>query len=341
VLLPAVLYAFARARRPVRDYLLAAAGGMAPLLIQGAAWYAVYGTPFGPLASGANLEGVTWIVFRKIAIAPALLSSWRGLFVWSPIWIPALAGLVLLARDRTSRVRRDAGVICLLMFAGELFANATLDRYWWGGMSFGPRRFVDLAVPVAIGLWAFLARTRLTGMVIAALATVWSALLMFAAAAGTIDLSRYLDWPAIGDGLGAAWTSFTVGALRSPITSGTLALQSVLALMVIGSLVAIIGRIVRGRPDAATRLVYGWLVGCLVVVLLAIGPTRERAAAEQTRLGLTGPAAASAGPLIDQRGLIADELAWLEATGRERDAARTRDEIGRIDAELARLGVEP
>jgi hypothetical protein len=54
---------------------------------------------------------------------------------------------------------------------------------------------------------------------------------------------------------------------------------------------------------------------------------------------LTGEAALSAGPLIDQKGLISDELAWAEATGRVDRAARIREEIERIDRELDRLGI--
>ena len=54
-----------------------------------------------------------------------------------------------------------------------------------------------------------------------------------------------------------------------------------------------------------------------------------------------GPSGPQWGPLIDQRGLISDELAWLEATGRRREAARTKEEIARIDTRLQELGLTP
>src|SRR5690606_6392885 len=102
-----------------------------------------------------------------------------------------------------------------------------LDRYWWGGMSFGPRRFVDLAVPMMIGLGWLLARTRGAGGVaaaaaaawgaaLAAAAAAWGAALAAAAAAGSLDLSGDLaprelmtavasiDGAALADSLGGA-----------------------------------------------------------------------------------------------------------------------------------------
>lgn len=337
VLVPAVL--FAMKRRSTGERAVVGIGAAVPLLVQGAAWYAVYGTPFGPITAGANLEGVTWMPFHRISFIPVLFSSWRGLFVWSPVWAPALAGMFFLIRDRDSDLRRRAGVICLLMFGGELLANGTLDRYWWGGMSFGPRRFVDLTVPAAIGLWAFLRRTRLTGIALGGVATAWSCMLMLAATAGTVSLARHVTWSDLGTAVIEAGPSLTLEALRSPVSSAALAIQSLVAVLLIGVVSAILWRLASSTPELTARLALAWIVGCLLVALVAIPATRARAQAEAKRFNVTGAAARSAGPLIDQRGLIADELAWLEASGRRAAAARTRDEIARIDARLAELGV--
>ncbi len=109
VLVPAVLYALLATRRPLRDFAVVAVGAALPLLVQGAAWFVVYGNPLGPIAAGAHLDGVTWTPFRRLAFLPVLLSSWRGLFVWSPVWAPAILGWILLARRfsvRTPPARR-------------------------------------------------------------------------------------------------------------------------------------------------------------------------------------------------------------------------------------------
>lgn len=341
LLLPAALYVVFRARRPAREVFLASVGGLIPVLVQGAAWFVVYGTPLGPLQVGANLEGVTWMPFRSVAFLPVLFSAWRGLLVWSPVWAPAFLGLLLLARDKGSSFRRDIGVLCLLMFAGELFANATLDRYWWGGTAFGARRFVDLAVPHAVGLWWFLLRTRLPGLIVCVLATAWSCLLMVAVLAGTLDLSRYLEWVDLVRSVGQSWEALPNVVLHSPVTSWALATQSAVAVLVIGVVAAAVGQLVRIRPRVAVFVSVSWVFGCLIAVLFALGPTRERAHHERDRFRLTTEAALSAGPLIDQKTLISDELDWAEATGRLELAARIREEIEHIDRELVRLGVLP
>jgi len=341
VLVPAVLFALYAGRARPKAWLRVVIGASVPLLAQGAAWFAVYGTPLGPLAAGANLEGVTWMPFHRISFLPVLFSSWRGLVIWSPIWIPALIGMTMLLRDRDFAVHRRAGAICLLMFAGELIANGTLDRYWWGGMSFGPRRFVDLAVPAAVGLWFLLHRTGTPGKILASVFTTWSCLLMLAATAGTINLSRYLGWGDLGRGVVEAKPSAILRALRSPITSAPLAMQSLIALLIIAGLVWVLLRVERTPRVSTERLVFAWAAVSVVATLIAVGPTRSRADDELKRFGLDTPAARSAGPLLDQRGLISDELSWLEATGRIEQAERTRLEIRRIDERLVDLGVSP
>jgi len=227
------------------------------------------------------------------------------------------------------------------MFAGELFANATLDRYWWGGMSFGPRRFVDLTMPVAIGLWAYLERSRLKGLVVTSLATAWSVLLMISAAEGTINLSRFVSWRDLVRGIGLIGTDFSFQQLRSPITSFPLAIQSVIAILIIGLISAFFWRAVSVRPRTTAKLVLAWVFTCLLATLSAVVPTRTRAELEANRFNVKGAAALSVGPLVEQRGLISDELVWLEATGQRQEAERTKDEIAKINKNLAELGVAP
>jgi len=341
VLLPAVLFAAITGRRSRRDWAAAATGALIPIAIQGVAWFAIYGTPFGPITAGANLEGATWMPFRRISFVPVLFSSWRGLFVWSPVWIAVLVGMALLARDRESSLHRRAGFICLLMFVGELVANSTLDRYWWGGMSFGPRRFVDLTVPVIIGLHMFHRRTRIAGIISAAIATGWSVLLMIGATAGTIDLSRYLDFASLARGAMAGPTSLAIGQLHSPVMTPPLLAQSIVAIALVAALTFLAWKAGAGVPARFARLVLGWTVVCLLAAIVAVVPTRERAAEERTRFGLDTEAAKSAGPLIDQRGLVSDELTWLESTGKDGEAAKVRDELDTIDARLRKLGIGP
>ena len=91
------------------------------------------------------------------------------------------------------RRNRDLALTCILMFAGEWLANGTFDRYFWGGMSFGGRRFVDLAVPFALGIAWFAERVG-TWIAVAIVTPLvgWSVALMVAAQANTISLARYV-----------------------------------------------------------------------------------------------------------------------------------------------------
>jgi hypothetical protein len=339
LLLPAVVYAGVRSRRTPRFFALFAAGAAIPVAAQGAAWHAVYGTPLGPLARGANLEGVTWMPFRTLELVPVLFSPWHGLLSWSPVVIVAIAGWIAL--HRKGGAARYLSVVLMLMFAGELIANSALDRYWWGGMSFGARRFVDLAAPFAIGIAAALrSRARFSAMVAGTAAAAWSIALMLAATAGTLSLSRWTSWNELVVAVGNAPAAASLEQLRSPVTSGRVVMLSLLGVSIIALLslgwraVASVARI---TPAQGLLALSG---ASLVAALLLISPTRERAAGARASFRLDGDAAKSAGALIDQRGLLDDETIWLAATGRIERRDATMEEIRAISARLRQLGVE-
>jgi hypothetical protein len=86
-----------------------------------------------------------------------LVSTRHGLFVWTPVAIPAAIGLVLLWR----RERELAGV-ALAALALLVVANCTA-RDWWGGASFGMRRLVSGTPLLVLGLATCLERARGAG----------------------------------------------------------------------------------------------------------------------------------------------------------------------------------
>ncbi len=78
------------------------------------------------------------------ALLQTLLSTRHGLFLWSPVLLVAVAGLVLKARD--------ALVFWWLFGALTLwYANSAWDA-WWFGQSFGGRAFLELTGLFGIGL---------------------------------------------------------------------------------------------------------------------------------------------------------------------------------------------
>ena len=87
------------------------------------------------------------------------LSPSRGLFVYSPVLILALPGLLQLWKYRSGRFEKL--FIHLAIAAFGIFSSFCFYRIWWGGYSFGPRLLIDLlpvlCVLVCYSLESFLA----------------------------------------------------------------------------------------------------------------------------------------------------------------------------------------
>jgi hypothetical protein len=327
VLLPAVLYFAARSHRSARFYRDLALGLAPPLACQAIAWTVVYGSPFGPLVQGGALGGSTWFPFQRTAFLPVLFSSWHGLLSWSPIAGFAVAGWIL--RMRTDRVLPTT---LLLMFAGELVANATFDRYFWGGMSFGARRFVDLAVPFVLGLgWLVLAFRCVFLQVVLSAATAWTVLLAMAAATGSIDLSIDISGAAL---VRSAFALELSAPVRSPVADPGLLGRSAIVMGIFGVMVPALSWICRSRRRAViASLIY--LLGVAAGLAFTYAPTRARTEAEISRLGIDRTRAARLGPLLDQRKLLKHELVYDERTGRHREAQETTREIEWVERAIA------
>ncbi|HEY6894257.1 MAG TPA: hypothetical protein VI258_08830, partial [Rhodanobacteraceae bacterium] len=312
VLLPAIVIVGIVQRRRGKWWLSAVGAGALPLVAQGIAWYAIYGTPFGPLTRGANLQGVTWMPFQHIALWQVLFSSYHGLFAWSPVAAIAIIGwIAALRRDR------DLALACILMFLGEWIANGTLDRYFWGGMSFGGRRFVDLALPFALGIAWFAERIRTwVAVVILTPLVAWSVALMLAAYAGTISLARYVS--------GA---DLLAGIARINFSTPLHASTNWKALVVVAIVAALLWPL--------RRLAVAYVA--LFVVCVAICAWRTPAAAADARARIDVRKSMRFGPLVDERRLLQDEVDWARATGDVARANATSREIAAIDRLLAEL----
>jgi len=327
VLIVPLLYAIARGRL-WRLFPAIAAGCTLPLAVQAAAWQIIYGNMFGPLLRGANLEGVTWMPFRTIAFVPVLFSSFHGLLPWSPVIALAIAGWMTASREQ-----KPLGKILLLMFVAELVANSTLDRYWWGGMSFGGRRFTDLAAPFAIGIGFLLARWRSTFVyILTTLCLLWSTALTAPAIAGSLSLEHDVTPGSLLTAAASARQLLPPAALHSSLTqlpSLGLATAGLLIVTAVTSFLLICGR--RRKWIVTGAVTY--LTAALLLTLSASGRTRERAEADRMRFHLA-PALASVGPLLDQRKLISDEVVYLQRRGEKGIAAQRLREIAAIDQRL-------
>ncbi len=179
---PAVDYtvhALREARRgtvPLWRSAIGAATGTAVFLVcltpQLAAYYTLYGR-FGPSPLVAGK--MDWTAPHLWQV---LASLDYGYVFWTPLAVPALAGLALVASGRVPADSRSAraattwiGVLCLLMAFGQIYVSGSVSS--WTGSTFGQRRLVGLTVFLAIGLAGLLrvagaawTRAALTGLVV-------------------------------------------------------------------------------------------------------------------------------------------------------------------------------
>jgi hypothetical protein len=329
VIIPAVVYVAWQQRRQLQWWLAAIGGGALAIACQAVAWTAIYGTPLGPLTRGASLAGTTWMPFRNIALMQVLFSSYHGLFIWAPVVFLALFGWVSAARSFDAE-RSMIAVASLLMFGGEWIANGTFDRYFWGGMSFGPRRFVDLALPIAIGLAYFAsAISSRTAYALMIACSAWTVGLMAAAEAHAISLARFVTGGDLLHAVTSPETWHRLGAidLHSPITNPLLAKQALIALLIVAAL-----GLIASFLGARTAMI--GMACALVVVIVVSVRTAPRACASAAALHIDIARSRHFGPLIDERGLLIDELAWKQARGDEEGADETIGELRQIDAVL-------
>jgi hypothetical protein len=142
------------------------------------------------IPNNSNYDRTEWL---HPDIVNYFFFSGRGLFVWTPLAIAAVLGLLLAGRRGPAIVR-----YALLVFALAVYFNSSIF-HWWVGCSFCDRRLVDFAVVLALGLgyllslrpqWVF--RWQLHAVGAALIAFNW--LLMLRYFARQLPESGPLDW---------------------------------------------------------------------------------------------------------------------------------------------------
>jgi len=112
-------------------------------------WWRMYGSPW---VVPAAIQGQQSFLAGPVYVKEVLLSPQRGLLLWSPLIILALAGLAILYRTH-----RALSVTVALMFLLQVLMNASLYD-WGGGWAFGMRRMTELYPIWVIGLATLLHR---------------------------------------------------------------------------------------------------------------------------------------------------------------------------------------
>jgi len=127
-------------------------GILAAFMPQMLVWKEVYGSYLiantQKVSAGLHIHSVSW------HFLDVLISSDRGMFIWSPIMAVGIVGILLLFRSD----RRFAALL-LCNFGLQLYlAGAWIG--WSGNVSFGPRLFLNSVPAFAIGLAVVLSRLQ-------------------------------------------------------------------------------------------------------------------------------------------------------------------------------------
>ena len=167
--------------------------GVLPQLLS---WKAI----FGRLYIGVPL-GPDYVRWDDPFLSEVLFSSRHGLFSWSPILLAAALGLPGFVRANPRRGLPLAAVALLVWYVNSTVAD------WWGGGSFGARRF-DSALPIlALGLGTAIAFTAdlvrkhpraVTSCAVAALIAA-NGLLMEQYRKGRIPVDDTMSWEAAAE----------------------------------------------------------------------------------------------------------------------------------------------
>jgi hypothetical protein len=171
------------------------AGFLIVASVQLAVWQYFYGRPWVRYPAGA-------LGFWHEGLWGAFVSSRHGLFIWHPITIIAVIGLLLLFRKDRELAGVSVAALALLVVS-----NSTVDD-WWCGASFGLRRLLSAAPFFVLGLGAFfaaigerLARHRLSARLaapaIVAAFSAWNVLLLLQYSLGMISHTGPVGFAAI------------------------------------------------------------------------------------------------------------------------------------------------
>lgn len=136
-------------------------------LVQRSTGYLVFGLTVGALVAPQfyvyqtlnGTLGPTPFVVEKFSLLPihtveVLFSGFHGLFSWHPVTLVGVIGLALLWR-RSPTLALAFGAV----FVAQVIVIGSYET-WWGGASFGARRFVNCTAIFAVGVSVACAQLR-------------------------------------------------------------------------------------------------------------------------------------------------------------------------------------
>lgn len=291
-------------------------GGLLAALPQLIVSQFVYGGPFVFVNIGGRAH--SWQMFTKFRPLETIFSWYHGLATWTPVLILALIGLVLLWKEDRGLAR--AG---LATFAAQWLLLSILERWFWGGASFGQRRFDSCTLFFILGLAALFRRLPRWLSALLVLPCVGWTMMLFIAAT-RLNLNRFQTAPellaAFVDALGdPRWRTFL--GFTPPEMRGTVVMASLVGMMVAGLL------LLAARRATALAALY-FVAMSAFLTWCGMHPKYDplsRALVLRHERGELPSAA-----LRDMTGLLRDEAEYMRRTGRPEEAAAALAEAASV-----------
>ena len=314
-------------RRLAVGYAAGMAIGVLPQIV--VSWF-LYDSPIGFLTGGGS--ATPFAAFQKIWLWEPLFSWYHGLFTWTPFALAGLAGVFVLLK-----IDRRLAAACLVTFFLQWMINASLERSFWGALSFGQRRFDNCIVIFIIGVAALLRhRSALVRTLLVAAPAAWTFSLFLAARASLISLESYVAPATLA---AAQWSALAASASAFvPLGSTPAPFRGVVAILaaLFAFLLAIAAVAIRRLPLAAQAAAGASFLAASSLFLFHAGSRDEALIPKYAPLVERNRVYSEIPGGADVRfGLLRDEIDYLRRSGREREARATEHELADLEARRA------
>jgi hypothetical protein len=251
-----------------------------------------------------------------------MLSWYHGLATWTPLVVLAVIGFAFLWQKD-----RGLGRAAVVTFAAQWLLLSILERWFWGGASFGQRRFDSCTIFFILGLAAMFQRLpRWLTVPLAAIATTWTMVLFVASS--RLNLNRFQTLPELldsframlGDPVWRSFLGFTPPAMRADV------LATGLLVVTMTSAAALAAWHFRRAMPAVAAL---YLAGMTLFYAWCGMHPRHDALSNAIVTRWEAGQLPSAG-VRDSIGLLRDEAIYMERVGRHREAAEARREAAAL-----------
>jgi hypothetical protein len=305
----------------IRKWLTVVLGFIAGALPQLVVTVVLYGNPLILFSISPGNVQRPWHAFERFWAWQPLFSWYHGLGTWTPLLIIGVLGFPFLIR-----LHRGVGIAAVLMFIAQWMANATIDRFFWAGSSFGQRRFDNCTIFFLLGAAALFAHLpKFLAIAIAALASIWTMAFFFTASA--IDLNRYYP----PDALLRAATHAPKQIWLLVSVPDAFKVDVLIILGAVTLTYVVLAWLVRMQAGAvATTLCILAAIGFAICGLNDASRMNEWSATIEKNRALEP----YSGAVHDRLALLRDEENYLRATGRAGEADRTRGEITTLEKSI-------